>query len=109
MTIEQRVKNGIKLLDDKCPDWADKIDLECFNIKCHSLCVLGQVLGDYHEGCKIILSDLYLETMIENGFCGPEYYSSSPNYPEQLKYWNDLQNEWRKQIASRQYSMFSEK
>ncbi len=45
VTITSRVKRGIKLLDQKVPDWCDKIDLKRLNTESTYLCVLGQVYG----------------------------------------------------------------
>lgn len=42
---QQRLENSIQFLDDHCPDWLDKINLETLDM--FSNCILDQVFGDY--------------------------------------------------------------
>jgi hypothetical protein len=49
-TFTAQVNAGIKLLDEQQPGWRDKIDLETLNLGSCSVCVLGQIFGDYEEG-----------------------------------------------------------
>lgn len=41
--LDPRVLKGAELLDTKCPGWADRIDLESFELSDPANCVLGQV------------------------------------------------------------------
>jgi len=42
---QERLENSINVLNQNCPNWVDKIDLETFNITTN--CVLDQVFGDF--------------------------------------------------------------
>jgi len=45
-SIEQRVADGIKLLDEKVPDWRSKIDLATLKLSHPDRCILGQLGAD---------------------------------------------------------------
>ena len=55
-TIPERVKNGVKLLDAKVPNWREKINIERLDINSQGFdedgnaCVLAQVFGFYCDG-----------------------------------------------------------
>ena len=45
--IRTIVNRGVKLLNKTNPGWADKINLNLFNIDCGHRCVLGQLYGSF--------------------------------------------------------------
>jgi hypothetical protein len=49
-TFTTQVNAGIKLLDAEQPGWRESIDLETLNLGSCSVCILGQVFGDYEDG-----------------------------------------------------------
>lgn len=56
MTMDEmkaRVQKGIALLDEKAPDWwvPGKVDLDALDMQYGDSCVLGQIYGDYLDGC----------------------------------------------------------
>ncbi len=53
MTVEQRIRNGMALLDVKVPDWMEKIDLEKLNIGDSEYCVIGPLFGHYLHGRQL--------------------------------------------------------
>lgn len=44
-TSLERVRRGARLLDEKVPDWFNKIDIETLSIASCLRCVLGQLFG----------------------------------------------------------------
>jgi hypothetical protein len=48
--LAERVREGIVLLNEKSPGWRNAIDLETFDIKSFSHCVIGQVYSVNDEG-----------------------------------------------------------
>lgn len=52
ISIEQRVTNGAKLLDEHEPRWFTMVELEVFNITSTSSCILGQVYGTFSAGTR---------------------------------------------------------
>lgn len=44
------VKRGSELLDEKLPDWYNRIDLENLRMVSVSWCILGQLYGTYMNG-----------------------------------------------------------
>ena len=52
ISIEQRVANGAKLLDEHQPRWFTMVDLEVFTIVSIDTCILGQVYGGFVAGCR---------------------------------------------------------
>jgi hypothetical protein len=49
-----KVQAGIKLLDEQEPGWRAKIDKDSLDLGSCSVCVLGQVFGDYEEGLEML-------------------------------------------------------
>lgn len=45
MGIDERVAKGAAWLDEHCPNWITRIDLELLDIELPTLCVLGQSFG----------------------------------------------------------------
>lgn len=107
LTVEERVENGAKLLDEECPGWFERIEVDDLDIKSYPYCVLGQLgkeetgeeVGYFayrHMARKLGFSDHWEE--VRNGFMldlneGEEglMFEAGPV----------LTNEWLKQIRSR--------
>lgn len=49
-TLDEAVENGAKLLDQKNPTWASKIDIEGLDLHSCSECLLGQLYEYYDDG-----------------------------------------------------------
>lgn len=63
--FDAKIAAGIKLLDNHVgSSWRDSINLDTLNLGSCSVCVLGQVFGDYQEG----LDELDLEEGYDYGF-----------------------------------------
>jgi hypothetical protein len=45
---------GVALLDDRVPDWRERIDARALNMMSPSLCVLGQLFGGYVRGLRML-------------------------------------------------------
>lgn len=52
-----QVQYGCGLLDKFCPGWADKINLDTFNISLTDRCVLGQLYGNYSKGLDKLMNE----------------------------------------------------
>jgi hypothetical protein len=91
---EQRVRNGIALLDQCYPGWRDSVILESLQMASCTRCVLGQLYGDYFKGAWHIArgngSNNIREMAIHHGFSIP-YISGDPR-------WELLRDEWVLQI-----------
>ena len=49
----QRVLAGIEFLDTQLgEDWKDQLDRSKMDISSGDMCILGELYGDYHTGCK---------------------------------------------------------
>jgi hypothetical protein len=88
-TIVERVEKGAKLLDEKCPNWWNKVDISELNQGSSSTCVLGQLKGDYVNG----LDFLGMEAGNPAREKGYSYY-----FYEEV---DNLNAEWKKQILQR--------
>lgn len=60
-TIAERVSAGIALLDEKVPDWRERVSVEDFDIRSTYNCILGQVFGGVDAGYHVGLERLGLE------------------------------------------------
>jgi hypothetical protein len=83
-TIAERVARGAKLLDERRPGWAEKIDLAEFKIKSCSKCALGQVYGDFDRGWDV-LSDVLGDEPGDYGFDCIDDETGA--YPELQRFW----------------------
>lgn len=93
LTIQQRVQNGIDLLDAKWPkDWRDRVNLETLDMTDCLLCVLGQTCGDYRDGR--LRFELNLEDSIDNGFTGGRVHVSQEGDEFQ-----ELKTEWIRRLT----------
>lgn len=98
LTIEQRVAAGAAWLDENRPDWLGRIFLESLDVSSCTLCVLGQVYGDWTEAPDDAKYDEeydeeaydYLSPARARGF---DHYGNE-GYAE-------LTAEWRRLIESR--------
>lgn len=64
--MKDNVLRGIELLDRQVPDWRDRIDWERLDTGTCTLCIMGQLFGDYSDGLKRL--DLSYEASFGFGF-----------------------------------------
>lgn len=57
ISIEDRVTNGIVLLDVTSPGWRDKVNIDDLNMRSGADCILGQIYGSYTDGVNALWSD----------------------------------------------------
>jgi len=70
-SAERRVARGAKFLDERVPNWEQRINLERLDISSDTDCVLGQLFGTYVESFgKTPLSN---DQDLEFGFYTTEY------------------------------------
>lgn len=98
--INRRVLDGVAFLDERVPGWADKIDLDEFEITSVSCCVLGQLYGDYEQGCGTLFGyrSAYSSRPRDLGFLGA--YGAGDD-AENVDY-AVLQESWEAVIRERQ-------
>ena len=82
------VRRGVRLLDKMSPGWHLKIDLRKLDLAFIDKCVLGQVFGDYSDGCDK-LSDALTEARIQftraypaDSRIDPEHYGFDVSVPD---------------------------
>jgi hypothetical protein len=100
ITEQMAFQNGVDLLDAEIPYWYEKIDLETFDIRSSSNCVLGQ-LG----GFGIMQSYLGFETMHETRVHGFEAFGTEDIIETRLtieNQYDELQKLWYDAIDTRQ-------
>jgi hypothetical protein len=84
--LDPRVLAGAAALDEKVPDWADRIDLKKFQIRNTDSCVIGQVFG----------------TWWGDDFPADERYRLGFNTTEDNEDFDVLQRDWTVAIKERQ-------
>ncbi|HYT40814.1 MAG TPA: hypothetical protein VEP90_00580 [Methylomirabilota bacterium] len=60
------VQRGALLLDQKCPDWAQKINIDALKIRDCYCCILGQLYRNYMLGKTAL--NIAVGTSIDYGF-----------------------------------------
>lgn len=94
MTVKEAVLNGVQLLDEKFPNWENKIDLNKFSIDICDKCILGQLFKYYWHGL------LYLDIRFNDDKYGFNCYSDD-EFNERHDYLIELENEWKKIILEK--------
>jgi len=106
--VADRVSAGIALLDEKVPNWRDKIDLETLNLRNTRNCVLGQVFktpedswqSGYDAGREIL--ELEGCGCCEDAGPSPAEYGFDVDlfYIDDLdEEFDELQAEWERQLS----------
>jgi len=90
MTMTDNVERGMALLDEKVPDWIDRVDPEKLHMDegigpCG--CVLAQLYGDFNKGYDALVGDIEFPDAL--GFA---------DYPEKYP---GLTRIWRQKIRER--------
>lgn len=104
-TIEQRVSNGVALLDEHQPGWRDLVNVEILDIESLGDCILGQVYGGYIAGASalgISSADVADATTVQStyGFdISQEEYAK--DFVTQQLIFAELEEEWTKRITER--------
>lgn len=66
--IRLRVANGAALLDAEVPGWADKINLDTFDMSYPRTCILGQLFGEYVDGRAALNLNVVTDDDVRHGF-----------------------------------------
>ena len=101
LTPQQRVANGVKLLNEEMPGWYNKINLNTLRVQSSFSCPLGQLFGDYLAGINQLLDnphvaeDLSTEPFsifpsVKYGFFARRYFDDED--------FNALTEEWKKAV-----------
>jgi hypothetical protein len=83
--LSPAVERGAALLDEKCPGWAERVDVESLNIASMRRCILGQLYGHYTTG----------RDRLELGI------GSTYGFDSHLRGYDELNQDWRLAILSR--------
>lgn len=97
------VKRGAYWMDENHPDWAQRIELDCFQMDDCQECIVGQAIGDY--GTSIAKasgshswSKVGNDWAVEHGFDVPmKAYEDDAEYEAYL----DLETLWTEQVRDR--------
>lgn len=89
---QERVANGVALLDEHRPGWDRDVDLDNFKLSSCDECVLGQLYGRYGVG----IAALGLKTGINHGFAAPHGFFALPGFG-----YEDLEGIWVDEIVAR--------
>lgn len=88
-TVNERVAEGVTLLDQHRPGWAGLLDLDQLDIVSTTFCVLAQLFGDYWAG----KTALGIED--EEGW---RYGFDSPMFKDDAE---EVEDAWREAVAAR--------
>src|SRR3989344_7097480 len=50
--VGRRIASGVKFLDELEPDWRSKVNARRLDISNPGDCILGQIFGDFMDGCS---------------------------------------------------------
>lgn len=113
MNIPKRVARGVALLDENQPGWAQRVDLDDFDMKIASTCVIGQVFAGYdfsdHSAYELGLEALMTQTSLNSDDFAVRHgfdlviTSRATNLDlDWWRQWETLQQEWVTAITDRQ-------
>jgi hypothetical protein len=98
--FETEIAAGMALLDAKLPGWQARVDVATLNLNDCTLCVLGQLTGDFgsddaRELLEVEENDEQWEAAEHRGFAaGGEWNDSEERYDQ-------LTAEWKSAILNR--------
>lgn len=93
--VATRVAKGVALLDEQAPGWLERINLLSLEISSSDLCVLGQVYGNFHDGCDALGLCAEFDADAVYGFnC-----SADAETDDQLEDFRILNKEWRRVLT----------
>ena len=94
--MEDQVRRGIALLDDKVEGWRERVSLNELDTNDCDQCVLGQLFGDYYSGkIELHLSSIQAQAC---GFSVPERLIDYSTL-ESVEY-EALTNTWKALLAA---------
>lgn len=84
------VASGIKLLDNRRPNWRTSVNVKRLDIQDANACILGQVYGEYWYGTTVLGINDHMFSGWRYGFCpnGDEHNGAS------ARQYAELQVEW---------------
>ena len=88
----KRVRAGIALLDQQCPDWHWRLNLQSLDMQNTCNCVLGQLYGHFWTGVNKLNLSLRLNDDAQHGF------NLRGTCEAFFGGWWRLQRAWRKEI-----------
>jgi len=114
-SAKRRAHEGALLEDQLHPGWANEIDLEVFDIRNGSHCIIGQTehteYSDAIDGVAEMFTTLpedglWYQTALntwamENGFLPLNNILGDPDFTRYSQDWQTLNRAWRKEILAR--------
>jgi hypothetical protein len=111
-TLEEKVNNGAKLLDNIRPEWFNEINIDGLDIRCIENCICGQLFMEeaqllmegsddmlwFESGYHYAVENLQINAR-QNGFCLPEGMSDGDTFNDQA--WESLAIVWIEKIEKR--------
>lgn len=96
------VNRGVRLLDEINPNWHRKVDLSKFDLGSPTMCVLGQVYGEFTDAIRDIAYDLVQGRL--KGLRVDDVHLDDAYYGFDTAEWGyeDLGHAWQNVIAARQ-------
>lgn len=113
LPLDERVERGALHLDEHIPGWANKINLERFQISSAENCVIGQLYGDYWNHTINKVAKIYPDRMSADDwncwgsdqkldkFAAHHGFMTDAD-PDRTADWDILQESWVRAIKARQ-------
>lgn len=105
-TLHRRgnVRSGALLLDSWRPGWADEVNLKRLDMLDPNDCVIGQVFGDFDEGCDEL--GIYNEPFAQSGFgfmvaIVGDHETEREQARATTRVYRELTKLWRREVLAR--------
>jgi hypothetical protein len=94
VTVADRVADGVAVLDEMRPGWANVVDIDTLEMSYASMCILGHVYGSFDAGCMMLYGRHAGESEAEglHGFAQVHVDED----------WAPIQAEWVRIVSARQ-------
>lgn len=105
LIIEQRVSNGVALLDEHKPGWRDLVNVYTLDMESTESCILGQVFGEYIKGASALgigSAECYNATEVQSSYgfdISPDEYQKDITIQQLI--FMELEEEWIARITER--------
>lgn len=100
MTMQQRVSEGLRVLDANDPNWFRAINLDTLDMASMRMCVLGQTFGFYSDGMAELFGPYSFERGEDYGFEITK--DENDDFDGGSNPYDALQSYWIPEIAARQ-------
>lgn len=99
--IEERVRRGAELMDEKMPGWFLRVDLDSLDMASPCRCVLGQLNGNFFDSAALLWNEAQGDAMTNSRLHGFNLIAGSSCESLESAWKSEIRRRRREKRASR--------